>query len=273
MQQWVYFDVHKGIGPNKRSVICQKMFGKKCPVCDAQYEILQGGSYKDADPETQKVFKSFYPKNRVMCNIMVDGELKVFESSTFKFSDPLKRAAKSYQESEALERFSFSSPTTGYTITLQTAKKDNPFKPGEAFYDIESVGFRERKVQYSKDIVEDMPKLDTLLHPTDNAEIEGILYGATESGDEVVEEAPVVQEKPKTTVQPPIEAKQSAVKPVEAPVATVTPTIKCIGGGTFGVDYDKFKACDSCAVLTGCHRNNRQVGAEKAGVFEDEIPF
>ena len=65
-----YFEtaVHYGVGPNQRSVNCNRTYGKRCPICERADKLLE------RDPENQAAADELRPSDRVNMNVIVRGE-------------------------------------------------------------------------------------------------------------------------------------------------------------------------------------------------------
>lgn len=65
-----YFEtaVHYGVGPNQRSIPCNRVLKKRCPICDRADRMLE------RDPDNQAVADDLRPTERVNMNIIVRGE-------------------------------------------------------------------------------------------------------------------------------------------------------------------------------------------------------
>ena len=262
--------LHKGVGPHKTSVSCLKQFGMDCPICSAQKAMYDGKSFGELDKETQKVVKSLYPQERSVCNIMYEGKMMVLDASEFKFLQPLQRASQSYKDLEKLAKFSYGSPTEGYSLVIQWVKKENPQgfgKAGSFFFEIETISFRPRTVQYDVRIMQKSYPLDKLMVQETTKAVGDMLYGAvpTPANDDIgVDLSNVVM----PSIEHPVDYSNVGGTTYTATSAEIQQIVEapkaaepvCPGGGKFAVDYDDLPACDDCPIIKDCraaYKNRR----------------
>ena len=276
LQTFQVYNVHN-VGPKgKYRVLClEKDFGKDCPVCDARTKFYDGRKHAELSAKEKEEVKVLFAKDRVLCNIMWKGEHYLLDASVFKLSKPLEVKTKSYQEAEELAEFSPFSPTKGYMVTIDTQEKEKPAGAKGTYFDMIGLGFSPRKEQYEKSIVDSMVKLDTIMNELPYDKIETLMYGgsveeeefeddeldseAEEGFSKAVDKADEEDEKPAPKKEA-IGVKEVSNNKPEAKAETKQVCPK--SGGTFGKDFDNFKACDDCNIYSQCKKAHRLLEEE-----------
>ena len=150
------FYTHRGIGANSESVICLAMtLNKRCPVCEQRARMAK-------DPSSDEdAIKELNSKRRQLFAIIDhadrDKGVQIWDISFHLFG---KLLAKRISDAEDGEWDYFWHPTKGLSLKLGVEEKSM----GEnTFYEVVSIDFIPRKVQYKEDMIEEVPVLDDII--------------------------------------------------------------------------------------------------------------
>jgi hypothetical protein len=194
------YDVHRGIGAKKETIVCPKKEGatRDCPVCDEAYNLTKIAKaiseklkkngisepwkvdeYKDAIAPA----KTLFTKQRQLFNILLDNELYIFDYSYSLFGKALDAAIELDRESY----ISFANINKGYTIIAGFEEKKYE---GHSFFAATQINFKERKEPLSEKWIERATDLNKILNVnTDLVQLNTILmHGDMEEEEEVVPE-------------------------------------------------------------------------------------
>lgn len=186
-------DVHRGVGPEKKQVVCPKRnYGKPCPICEEHDRLMEEHGFagtKDGWKKGGKVeaIKNLRPSNRsffIVRDLNNEGVMKFFEYSNFWFTKNLEAQVKD-------ERNAVRNPKDillgdlsddGYSIAFKfTPSTFDDEKPGEVkVFKFES---RDKGDGYPDDDLFKAPKLDTMVKILSYDQIENILFGNEEDED------------------------------------------------------------------------------------------
>ena len=279
--------LHRGVGPDNRSVVCPSSVGKPCPICEYRAQLLKDGAKWDDD--TVKALKpsmrNLYvviPKN----NKNYPEEPHIWDISQFLFQDKLN---EEIQENEEYE--TFPDLEEGYTLRIRFA--EGSFGTNK-FAEVSRIDFIERKKPYDESILEKIPSLDDMLEILPYPTIESMFFGNMspdededeeyddedvkkkkrkveededieeeedvdddEEDDEEEEEEDVDDDEDEDEEEEEYDKKKSKKSPLkrQQPHSKVTKgkgKNKCPYGHEFGVDNDSYDDCDNCEVWEKC---------------------
>jgi hypothetical protein len=178
------FHVHKSLGPNEDSYVCPaKTSGEKCPVCEYRAKLARN---PDADED---LVKSLRPSERQLFLVIdhADREAgpQLWDVSYHLFGKVLDSVLKNSDEDDGFDLFYHL--TKGLSLKLMVVEKS--MGKGKPFALVESVLFKQRKEQYSADMLDELPCLDDLLVIKPYKELQAILMH-TEADEASDEDAP-----------------------------------------------------------------------------------
>lgn len=164
------FRVHRDVGPDNEKVICLKVFGKKCPICEEQDKLRK----KDGDHFDE--IKALYPQDRTLYVLKPtsghgDMEEKpyVWDQSDYKFLKPLKEEVADDEEFE-----DFFDPAGEHSVKVK-------FKQGTfgqfKFADVSGVDIVEREEEIDEGEYKKMPNLDEMLKELTYDEVKNKYFG------------------------------------------------------------------------------------------------
>lgn len=281
-------DVHQNVGVRKNQHLCAKrMFGRPCPICDAQTELYEQNERDEA--------KALYPKQRAVYNVIdldaPEKGIQVWEVSYYWVEQELRNlaAAKSKRGATVV----FGDFEIGKTIVFYTTK-DPVFglKPG-------NFSFEDRD-PYDESICDKAHPLDQYYVMPDYEEVQRDYLQVTNDLDEE-DEAPARAERPAR--QPRTDKAINDVEKIEKPVEKTfeehvkdgekfldeNPTLEpevtetrsrrrreqaeesgCPHGHVLGKDFDDTPDCTKCpdAVYDKCGD-----AFDKLNSGEEPIPF
>lgn len=164
------FHTHKGIGPNEDSYVCPaKTKGDKCPICEYRAKLSRN---PDADED---LVKSLRPSERQLFLVIdhADREAgpQIWDISYHLFGKVLDSTLKNSDEEDGFDLFYHL--TKGLSLKLMVQEKS--MGRGKPFYFVESILFKQRKEQYSADMLDELPCLDDLLIIKPYKELQAIL--------------------------------------------------------------------------------------------------
>lgn len=178
------FLVHKSIGANNKTVICPKNFGKRCPICEEAQRLWDAVETKEDEDEASAVSA----KRRMMMNVLIDGEVKLWEVSEHTFGDGL--LYPEINEDEEYDGFYFLEKEDGWDLKIRfTEGSYKTFK----FIEPTKLDFVERAKDLSEDLFDEVWDLDTLIECPSSKELKELFYEEEDSDDDEEEE----EEKPK----------------------------------------------------------------------------
>lgn len=146
-----HLQTHQNIGSNKNEYLCRnKMFGKKCPICEAQNELW------DVD---KTLAKALYPKDHVVYNIidLLEPEkgIQVWKISKFWVEDNLVKL--SAMKSKSGDPIIYGDWEIGWSIEFYgMEQKFN----GNKFFKPENFSFIKREEKYEESIVDKAYPID-----------------------------------------------------------------------------------------------------------------
>jgi hypothetical protein len=280
------YRVHKFGPKGKFSVVCPKhTAGLPCPICEAQFDLMNGKKFAEMQKDVQNAYKALFPQERTLHNVrLTDGTFRVWDGSDFKVKKAIAEKAKLFEaELEAdgvAGPFKWASVTNGWMVKFDTAEEPVPGNTeGKTFFDVKNFDFKERKEQFDASIVDEMVKLDDALVIEPYEVIEKLYY--TQEDDrvgEVIEDEEQEEVKPepaKETVKPvakaePVEEKKAVIGKPE--VSNNKKGLECPFDGRFGKDFKQLDECaEKCDLYSECRLKNKELKAQAVG--EDDIPF
>ena len=231
---------HENIGVNDDKILClKKTYGKKCPICEEQRRLLDGGDdWNDAGP------KALRPKFRVYYN-MIDlsesaetDDIQIFETTGAEkwFDDLLEKESKAGEETIA-----FYDIEDGMTVVCR-ATEDTFNK--RKFNRPERIDFEEREQGYDEDIYDEVYPLDAMLKIPTYEEVAKIFL---ELEDEDVEKSTSRKKKEKAADEPEKKTRKKKQKKEEPKEDEDSGSAgDCPYGHTFGIDFQNTDACKDC---------------------------
>jgi hypothetical protein len=162
------FYTHRGIGASDNSYICPaKTWDKPCPICEYRAKLAND---KDADEDTLKELR---PKERQLWNIRdldsPEKGVQLWDISFHLFGKQLDAAIRNSDEEDEFEFYADNED--GHT--LKVGIKERSFG-GRAFYEAETIYFKERKEQYDEEILDEVHDLDSILKEYSYKELKAI---------------------------------------------------------------------------------------------------
>lgn len=249
--------VHKSIGPSKQDVICPKRtFNGMCPLCDQAQEYYES--------EQKREYDAIKAKHRAYYNVIdmnnPDKGIQIFDASYALFQEELADAAKDASEDGRPMRYA--DPDEGKGIKFK-AYEDTLGKT--KFNKFKNFSFVGREDMFEEGMIDDTISFDECMVLFDAEAISKMMYGTEEEDEDDEEEAP-----PKPRTQHPKAVKKDddeddlvddeedekpAPRKSDKAEKADDDTPKCIGGGKFGKDTDKFDECDGdCKHYRACLR-------------------
>jgi len=236
--------VHKGIGADKKTVLClHKMYKKPCPICEAV--AILGENYKDNEDE----YKALKAKQRVLYNVRKttapDEGIKVFEVSWYLFEKEMLKEATDPMEN-GVEIIIFSDLEEGQSVQFRA----NEETYGQAkYFKYSSFSFKDRKAIPEK-IMKEAVSLDSCLVIPTYKEVQEIFLGISE--EDYAEEAP----KEKKVDEPFPDSKPAERKTKYETLEEVPPKEnKCPSNHVYYTDVDSHAECANCDLWTDCTDN------------------
>lgn len=143
---------HRDVGPNKNGYLCeQRMFGKLCPICEAQKDFWEMNDKENA--------KKLYPKEHGVYNIidLLEPEkgVQVWMVSTFWVEEELSKLAA--MKSKAGEPIIYGDHEVGWSIEFYGMEETFG---GKKFYQPKNFNFVKREKQYDDSILDKTYPLD-----------------------------------------------------------------------------------------------------------------
>jgi len=257
--------VHKNIGPLKSAVVCPKIYGNRCEICD-EHDIqldkkreefkASGKDPKDAWKDDE--VKSYRPVRQAFFVIKdkEDGKIKLWKYSAAWSYDNLKKRAD--RKNVLIGEMIFEDTSIIFT---PEPNQFNDKYPGEIkVFDFEKVG----KYGYTEEDIENAPKLDKMLITHTSEEISNILWGNNTDDEEPEEDSesnapPIKEEEPEeekrsTKEEESEEDSREARRRARRKRSTPKENPSCPNGLTFGDDVDTDDACEDCPVYDACYK-------------------
>jgi len=247
------FLTHDKVGSKGEKIVCPTSFGLKCPICEyftkRQKEGADWDELKELKPKKRSLYAVIPFKNPKF-----EEKIHILDMSFFLFEELL------IEETEADPDYeNFAGIYDGMSLVVSWKKKT--FN-GHDYATARKIDFKERKKQYEEDILDKVPKLDSLLKVLEYEEINTKFFELEDLEDSV--ENPPKKEKKgkkekKAAKSPKAEKKEKAPKAEKkekAPKAEKkekAPKAEkkgakddCPHGHKFGKDCEKFEDCDDC---------------------------
>jgi len=155
--------VHYNVGPDDKAVICPKTIKKPCPICRALKQAQRQGGIDEEELKGQRA------KKRVLYNVMVDGDIFLWEISYHNFG---KQLEKELDDQDGTYD-GYAEMEDGFTINVRMAEA----KIGKtSFLQADRIDFSNRD-DLDDDLLEDVQDLDTILVVQSADELEAIFLG------------------------------------------------------------------------------------------------
>jgi len=253
------FKVHKGIGPDEKTVVCPATFGDRCPICEHFNKLNKEGAEWDDIKELRAKDRSLY----IVIPIDVeehDEKPYVFDMSYHMFEKHLFEEIETEEENEIF-------PDLEEGLTLAVRFREKTFGKSK-YYETSRIDFKEREASYEEDILEELPNLDELLKVLSYDELKNMFLEMEEPEEEDTteeEDAPVdvksFRRKKTTKVEEEPEEDEPEEKEPEKKTKQTKPSTSkagkkasddCPNGHKFGVDTDDYDECDACDKWDTC---------------------
>lgn len=226
--------IHKFVGPEKETFLCNKNWGEPCPLCQVTNALYDNGNEQEAGKIKAKKMQLF--------NVVSEGKVKVFDFSPFKFGQALEKELKNTENPDYVN---FSEQEAGYTLAVRF---DNATFSGNTYLTTGKINFKERP-DISDEIWEQAVQFDKHLKKPDERKMQDVadLF------------APATFEQTRPAADNPADKTHFDVDEQEDDAAVMdkfedkkTPAKDCPQGGVFGKDIDAFDACDTCELYEEC---------------------
>lgn len=267
--------VHIKVGANNEAVICPRVFGKKCPICEYQVKRIKEGADKEE-------FKLLYPQERSLYIVIPVGvkdlEEKpyVWDMSDFLFQETLIEELQEDPDNEDFFTLEYGK-TANLRLKWKEIGKSN-------FPEIVSITFEDRE-PYGEEVLDDIPSLDDCIKVLPYADLEAKFFDLDKEEDagkiddrepdegeskrtkrygrQEKKEEPEQEPEPQEET-PPRRSRNRAPEPEPEPEEEKPArssrkeekskgSDKCPHGHKFGEDTDKFpKDCDKCQIWDDC---------------------
>ena len=274
--------LHRGIGPDNKSIVCPSSNGKKCPICEYRAQLLKDGA--DWSDDSVKALKA---SARNLYIVIPKGSKKydekphVWDISQFLFQAKLNEEIEENEEYET-----FPDLEEGFTLRIRFSEES---WGSNKFAETSRIDFKERKKPYDESILEEIPALDDLLDIQSYKVIEAMFFGGidAESLEDPEEDEDEEETKPTRKTRPakkqePDEDEdeeeddedeeeddepEDEEEHEEPPAKPIKPTRgkkakeketkgkgkgKCPHGHKFGEDCEEYDECDSCDQWEAC---------------------
>jgi hypothetical protein len=171
------YKLHRTVGVEKKSTICPKSIGNRCPICEYRAKLLQDGAAWD-DPSVKATNTSDRNLYVVVPKETKDYEEKphIWDISQFNFQDMLN------DELDEDEEFGvFPEIEGGLTVKIRFSTE----KIGKTeFAKASRIDFEEREEQYDESILKKIPNLDEVLKIHPYKKLEALFFEMEESSGE-----------------------------------------------------------------------------------------
>lgn len=158
------FQIHRGIGVSKDTVVCPRSFGKKCPVCDYRDQQLGQGAEWDDVKDLKASDRNLYAVVPVGSKDY-DRKIHIWDMSQHLFQRLLN---DELEEDEDYAAF----PDLEEGLTLRIRFDSKTIGDSKPFPEASRIDFDKRKKPYPEAILDDVPDLDTILEVLSYKELE-----------------------------------------------------------------------------------------------------
>lgn len=267
-------------GKNGFKVICPTTYGYDCPICKERERLAKEYALANFGTDDIRTLKGRWPKDKIPIDVFMPKErvlylvidrmaenptYQLFEQSRNAFDFDLNRAVADIIKWKKLEDFEYAHPTEGSSIrasVVMTHFADDTESPLYPKYT--NVGFEPREQQYTFDIADKAPSLDTMMNILPYEEIERLFFDQTYNGAQEVTE-PEAEDATSIAFNAAVSGTTAQYVTPEAPVVLETPQYPtqrvvpdnipvpasvCPAGHVFGVDFLSKPGCDTCENAT-----------------------
>jgi hypothetical protein len=214
------FWVHRSVGIGKDTVVCLRSFGKRCPICEYRSKQQKEGASK----EELKAMNS--SQRNLYCVIPIDSKTEestvhLLDISQFLFQDKVNEEVKENSDYET-----YMDLEDGLTLNVRWLS--STMGTSKPFAEAGRIDFESRKQQYTEDILEDVPDLDSLLSEMSFKEMETKFFEMEGEAEETKEEEeeedePTPVRKKKVVVQEEEEEEEEEDEPTPVRKRKVEP--------------------------------------------------
>ena len=169
--------MHRGVGPNKDTIVCPTSVGQRCPICEYRQELLDEGTDWNDDS-----VKALRPSLRNLYVVIPRGHKDyeegphIWDISQFLFQNVLNEEIEENEEYET-----FPDPEDGFTLQIRFAEESFG---GNKFASVSRIDFVERKKPLDDSIIDQAPDLDKVLVIPSAETVEQIFFGGVGSTSE-----------------------------------------------------------------------------------------
>lgn len=185
------FKAHRNVGSKSDSVVCLQSFGKRCPICE--YKIKRGkeGADKDELIGLKASDRYLYVVNPLDSGKYEAGKPHVFDISHAMFQKLLDDELKEESVPE-----DFMDLADGVSLKVRFASKT--IGSSKPFAEATKITVVERKKAYKESILDQVPKLDELLHVLTYDELEAKFFELDTETDDDDDEPKTIRGKKST---------------------------------------------------------------------------
>jgi len=185
-----HFFVHRLPETGEAYVCPKRQSGLRCPICIYRNQLIKE---LGADDDMVKALK---PKERQLFYVLdhdnLEAGVQLWDMSWWLFGRQLEQRLKFSEDDDGFEHFF--DPYEGFTLRLGVAEKTFA---GRAFYEVETVDFKERSEPIAEELWEKLDSLDELIKVTSFEKLEQIFndsMGVPSDNEEEPEEAEELEE-------------------------------------------------------------------------------
>ena len=257
------FRRHVGIGPNNKSVVCPKTFGKDCPICEYRNKREEEGA-------SNKELQKYNAKKRVLYTVIplenddCDEKPHLWDVSFHNFQALLNEELEVDED-----RGAFPDPDNGYTLVVRFSKETFG---NFSYADASRIDFEERDKSYSDEELNEVPSLDEVLKVLDYDDILAEFMGEPEDEKDEEEQEEEQKEKEETKSSnrksrgKKEDEKQEEGKEEEQSTKRrrrkKAEKNKCPSDHTFGKDWDTQDECEDCDKWQECKEDFEETWEE-----------
>jgi hypothetical protein len=223
--------VHRGVGADDKMVVCLKTIGKPCPICENIQQELRQGEITDNQA------KEMSAKDRQLFNVLIDDDVKIFESSVHTFGKKLYSEIEETEEETGEDWSGFADLEGGATLLARFVEESFS---GNPFLSLDRVDFEERE-DFDEDILDECHDLDRALIIHDYDKLNRMFLEAPAQDGEEEEE---YEEEPTR--------RRRTDKRSSKSTKTRKAKNRCPEGGRFGEDYGFYDYCVDCPEQDEC---------------------
>jgi len=183
------FWIHRSVGANNDAYVClAKTMNKPCPICEHRRGLM-----KDPDAD-ENVIKEMAPKERQLWNVIdrdePDKGVQLWDISYHLFGKLLDKEIRNSDEDDEFDTFFHLED--GKVLKLGIGERSFA---GRSFYEVETIGFKNRPEPYDDDVLEKVHCLDDCLLVLEYDKLKAIFLQTESVGGDEEKPAPPSEEK------------------------------------------------------------------------------